>query len=191
MSDSVKKPKSSLLLYLLVVVSVLVLLCAATILYLVAGSRTLTEQSQNATSSQLFLVPDSTPATFSSSAIPPRPTRPIPARTTTTAAAALPAPLPSPTSRTTTTNAPATTVTTSTRATTTPTAETATLLEYTTTTNTAVPESAEVTSPEPEEQAAQEIITTGSHTDANAEVVDKCARIVAQRVTCPKTRDDV
>ncbi|EPB79837.1 hypothetical protein ANCCEY_01048 [Ancylostoma ceylanicum] len=151
MSDSVKKPKSSLLLYLLIVVTVLVLLCAATILYLVAGSRTLTEQPQNATSSQLFLVPDSTPGTP---------------------------------------NVPATTVTTSTTTTTTDT--TASLFEYTTTTTTTTPESAEVTSPVPtEEEAFEEITISGSHTDANAEVVDKCASIVAQRVTCPKTRDDV
>ncbi|EYC32911.1 hypothetical protein Y032_0002g506 [Ancylostoma ceylanicum] len=194
MSDSVKKPKSSLLLYLLIVVTVLVLLCAATILYLVAGSRTLTEQPQNATSSQLFLVPDSTPGTPSSSPNSPRdnarPTRPIPSRTTTTTAAVSPPP-PSPTARTTSTNVPATTVTTSTTTTTTDT--TASLFEYTTTTTTTTtPESAEVTSPVPtEEEAFEEITISGSHTDANAEVVDKCASIVAQRVTCPKTRDDV
>lgn len=68
MSDSVKKPKSSVLLYLLLAVTVLVLLCGATIVYLAFGNRSTDEApAGNATSSSLFLVPSTAAPSSSTS----------------------------------------------------------------------------------------------------------------------------
>ncbi|KAK6023260.1 hypothetical protein OSTOST_10962 [Ostertagia ostertagi] len=134
MSDNVKKPKPSILLYLLLAVTVLVLLCAATIAFLVLGGRTPEPiPVGNATSSSLFLVPN---ATQSSS-------------TVSTAQ--------------TTTQSPDTTRRHRLRPTTPATTRASTTLTAAASTPTVI----------------------------HCQVIDKCSLVVAERVTCPKTRDDV
>ncbi|KAK6746438.1 hypothetical protein RB195_012501 [Necator americanus] len=177
MSDSVKKPKSSLLMYLLIVVSVLVLLCAATILYLVAGSRTLDVQPTNATSSPLFLAPEATPTSnlknsITSSSVKVSTTKSLPRSkiAATTTPATLSAGM-SPTAKKTTTDAPATTVTSTSSSTTATAFTTTSLFEFTTIASTTT-EEAEVNSDEPPitEKTIQEV-TSQPQTDPNAESV--------------------
>ncbi|XGW14535.1 hypothetical protein V3C99_000665 [Haemonchus contortus] len=198
MSDNVKKPKSSVLLYLLLAVTVLVLLCAATIVFLALGSRTPEPiPLGNATSSSLFFVPNSTQTistvgTIQTSTRPPettriprlRPTNPVysttRATTTLTAAATSPTDGPTTTEAITVAVQPGTsaepTLTTEFAVTTEPSTSTTTTEATTTTTTTTT--------------TAQALVPT-PFIDENAKVIDKCMLVIAERVTCPKTRDDV
>ncbi|CAJ0596567.1 unnamed protein product [Cylicocyclus nassatus] len=210
MSDSVKKQKSSFLLYLLIAASVLVLLCAATILYLVLNGgkpEVVQELPSNATSSQLFLVPEPNPPPAASSIIPTSTTpapRTIPVRTTTVATTAAQAVLPSSINRDVATTPTTTTVTqTSTTTSTTSTSTTSSTSSTTSSTSTTPePEVFEETTiqtefeePEPTQEitdapTTQEIAQI-SQAMENSKVVDKCSSILLRPVTCPKTRDDV
>ncbi|KAK6043085.1 hypothetical protein COOONC_19410, partial [Cooperia oncophora] len=194
MSDNVKKPKSSVLLYLLLAVTALVLLCAATIVYLALGSRTPEPiHAGNATSSSLFLVPNitqpsSTVSTTRATTQPPQTTQRQRIRPTTSA---------NPTTRATTTLTAAA-ITPTDGPTTTETVTVAvlpsTLLEPTFTTE-ATSTTEVSTSPTSTTTSTttttSKTITSTPFIDENAKVIDKCSLVVAERVTCPKTRDDV
>ncbi|VDL65970.1 unnamed protein product, partial [Nippostrongylus brasiliensis] len=195
MSESVKKPKSSILLYLLIVVTALVLLCAATILYLTFNSGDSSNSDEltavNTTSSSLFLPSTASTPTkpTASSSIPNAGTRPPPESPVT--AGSTPAP------STTTSNAPQAEKRPSTVAT------------QSSTVPTTPTEAQEVTTPEGSTSTAETSTITGTATtttvtttttveelvtpppNQHGEMIDRCSLITAQDVTCAKTRDDV
>ncbi|KAK5984644.1 hypothetical protein GCK32_003789, partial [Trichostrongylus colubriformis] len=204
MSDNVKKPKSSILLYLLLAVSVLVLLCGATIAFLVFGNRTPVEaiSTANATSSSLSLAPNttqssstvsttrgSTPAPHITRKPRIRPTNPptFSTRTTTLQTAATTTPTDDLTTTEATVVLPDTFAepTSTTEATAGTTEATVGTTEATTSTTGTTTGTTTVTT------TTQQTFAPTPFIDKNAKVIDKCSLVIAERVTCPKTRDDV
>ncbi|VDL65923.1 unnamed protein product [Nippostrongylus brasiliensis] len=197
MSESVKKPKSSILLYLLIVVTALVLLCAATILYLTFNSGDSSNSDEltavNTTSFSLFL--PSTPSTpakpTASSSIPNADTRPPPETPVT--AWSTPAPSTTTSDAPQTEKPPSTVSTQSSTVPTTPTEaqeqEVTTQEISTSTAETSTSTGTTTTTTVATTTTVDELVTPPPN--QHGEMIDRCSLIAAQDVTCAKTRDDV